>query len=97
VVEFDAEYLIIIIFGIGLGIPFLVTCFHIIRRLRELHKEHNKYEGELFVSDGGEIFSEFHIPIGELTSKDYILLKVTKVEPKGGNTNGNVSAETYKT
>lgn len=89
-VEFDVTYLIVIIFGIVLGIPILVTCFHVTQRLRDLKREKKGYEGELFVSDAGDMFTEFFIPIDSITNKNYILLKVTKVEPKGGNTNGNI-------
>ena len=96
-VEFDTAYLIPIIFGVVLGVPFLITCFHVTQRLRDLKREKKGFEGELFVSETGEIFSEFYIPIDSITSKNYILLKVTKVEPKGGNTNGNISAETHET
>jgi hypothetical protein len=96
-VEFDTTYLILIIFGFALGIPFLITCFHVTQRLKDLKREKKGFEGELFVSEDGDIFSEFYIPIDSVISKNYILLKVTKVEPKGGNTNGNISAETHET
>lgn len=66
------------------GITVLTTCFFIVRRLHELHVQHNKIDGELFVSDSGEMYSEFGIPVDELVTKDYILMKVNHVIMKGG-------------
>ena len=98
-VEFSSTDLLIIIFSVILGIPILITCFTMIRRMHELHMTRQKVEGELFVSNTGEIFSEFHISIPELADRDYILVKVTKINTKESevNSNGNISTETYKT
>lgn len=66
------------------GITVFTTCFFIVRRLHELHAQHNKIDGELFISDSGEMYSEFGIPVEELVAKDYILMKVNHVTMKGG-------------
>lgn len=92
-VEFNSTDIILVVFGIAIGIPVLIASFTMIRRMTELHKDRKTCEGELLVFDSGEVFSEFHIPIEEMTEKDYILLKVTKVKPKikEDNNHGNVS------
>lgn len=57
-----------------------------------------KIEGELFVSETGEMFSEFGIPVDEILNRDYILLKVNQINTtKEEISNGNISAETHKT
>lgn len=66
------------------GIAVFITCFFIVRRLHELHTQHNKIDGELFISDSGEMYSEFAVPVDELISKNYILMKVNHVTIKGG-------------
>ena len=93
-VEFSSTDLILIIFGVVLGIPILIACYTMIRRMHELHISRQKIEGEIFVSNAGELFSEFHISIPELAERDYILVKVTKINVKdrGGIKDGNVSA-----
>lgn len=65
-----------------IGIPLIILTFFVCRRLHEMHATHNVIEGELFVSDDGEIFSEFGIEVSELCKRDYILLKVHHVKPK---------------
>ena len=62
-----------------IGVAVITTSFFIVRRLHELHKVHNKIEGELFISDDGEMFAQYGIPIEEILERDYILLKVNRV------------------
>lgn len=62
-----------------IGVAVITTSFFIVRRLHELHKVHNKIEGELFISEDGEMFAQYGIPIEEILERDYILLKVNRV------------------
>lgn len=82
-------HIIVICILFVVGITVFTTCFFVVRRLHELHAlhaQHNKIDGELFISDSGEIYSEFVVPVDELISKDYILMKVNHVAMKGGET-----------
>ena len=65
-----------------IGVPFLTLSFFVIRRLHELHTQHNKIDGELFISDSGECFAEYGIPIPEIINRNYILLKVHHIGGK---------------
>lgn len=65
-----------------IGIPLCTLTFFVCRRLRELHNTHNVIEGELFVSDSGEIYSQFGIQLDEIVKRDYILLQVHHVNNK---------------
>lgn len=74
------SYMIIVIAVLFvIGVAMITTSFFIVRRLHELHKAHNKIEGELFISDDGEMFAQYGIPIEEILERDYILLKVNRV------------------
>jgi hypothetical protein len=77
-------HIIVICILFVVGITVFTTCFFIVRRLHELHTQHNKVDGELFISDSGEMYSEFVVPVDELISKNYILMKVNHVAIKGG-------------
>lgn len=77
-------HIIVICILFVIGVTVFTTCFFVVRRLHELHTQHNKIDGELFVSDSGDMYSEFGIPVDELISKDYILMKVNHVATKGG-------------
>ena len=74
--------IILIALILTIGIPLIVLTFFVCRRLHEMHNTHNTIEGELFVSDDGQIFSEFGIPIDEICKREYLLLKVHHVKPK---------------
>lgn len=85
-------------FGILVGISFIIFSFCVIRRLHELHKSRQKIEGELHVSNSGDIFSEFGIPIEEILKRDTILLKVVPIKStsKEEKEYANIPAETHK-
>ena len=96
--ELDPSFIVILITCIVVGIPIIIFCISVIRRLRYLRKMDLKIEGELFVSETGEMFSEFGIPVDEILNRDYILLKVNRINTtKEEISNGNISAETHKT
>lgn len=78
----STTFILLIVLMLLIGIPLIVLTFFVCRRLHEMHTTHNTIEGELFVSDSGEIFSEFGIPVSELCEREYILLKVHHVKPK---------------
>lgn len=77
-------HVIVICILFVIGVTVFTTCFFVVRRLHELHTQHNEIDGELFVSDSGEMYSEFVVPVDELISKNYILMKVNHVAIKGG-------------
>jgi hypothetical protein len=58
----------------------LVVAVHVVRRLRYLSKRKEEAIGTLFVSDDGDIFSEFEVPVDNLAQRDYIYLKVHHVK-----------------
>ena len=78
----NQAFILILVLVLVIGIPLVVLTFFVCRRLHEMHTTHNTIEGELFVSDDGEIFSEFGIPVSELCEREYILLKVHHIKPK---------------
>lgn len=58
----------------------LVVAVYVVKRLRYLSKRKEEAIGTLFVSDDGEIFSEFEVPVDNLAQRDYIYLKVHHVK-----------------
>lgn len=58
----------------------LVVAMHVVKRLRYLSKRKEEAIGTLFVSDDGDIFSEFEVPVDNLAQRDYIYLKVHHVK-----------------
>lgn len=87
-IEYTPGFIIAMIATVLIGVPVLTTSFFIIRRLHELHTSHNKIDGELFISDTGDMYAEYGIPIPEILERSYILLKVNHISPiiktKGG-------------
>lgn len=71
-----------------IGVPFTVFVFHTVRRLRDLRNENRTIEGELFVTDDGEMYSEFGIDYDDIKTRDTLLLKVHHIESKGDSTDG---------
>ena len=69
------------------AITFIVFMVHVIKRLRYLQSENRTIEGELFVTDDGEIYSEFGIEMDDLKQRDTLLLKVHHVKSKEESTN----------
>lgn len=65
-----------------IGVPFTVFVFHTVRRLRDLHNENRTIEGELFVTDDGEMYSEFGIDLEDIKQRDTLLLKVHHIKSK---------------
>lgn len=58
----------------------LVVAVYVVKRLRYLSKRKEEAIGTLFVSDDGDIFSEFEVPVDNLAQRDYIYLKVHHVK-----------------
>lgn len=83
----DIEYGLIIglIVIMVIGVPFTVFVFHTVQRLRDLHNENRTIEGELFVTDDGEMYSEFGIDLDDIKQRDTILLKVHHIKSKEAN------------
>lgn len=68
-----------------IGLPVLTLSFFVIRRLIELHKDRKKMaSGCLFISENGEVYSEFSKSINELSDYDYIILKINKINTTDG-------------
>ena len=83
----DIEYGLIIglIAIMVIGVPFTVFVFHVVQRLRDLHNENRTIEGELFVTDDGELYSEFGIDYDDIKQRDTVLLKVHHIKSKEAN------------
>lgn len=87
----DGDYIlemweiIVLCIAFVVGIVITVTAGFIIRRLHELHTQHNVIDGTLFITVDGEIYSEFGISIEELSNKDYILMKIDSSIKEGGS------------
>ena len=79
-IEYDPGLIVALVLGIVIGVPVITCAFFIIRRLHELHTVHNKIEGELYVSEAGDMYAEYLIPISDIVARDYILLKVHTVK-----------------
>lgn len=78
----DTYEFIIALSGVLLiGIPFSIFTFHTVKRLREI-SFNRMVKGDIFISDSGDIYSEFDIPATEIMKLDYILLKVTPIHMK---------------
>jgi hypothetical protein len=82
VMEVTPGFVIALVLSCLIGVPFLTLTFFVSRRLHELHTQHNKIDGELFISDSGECFAEYGIPIPEIINRNYILLKVHHIGGK---------------
>ena len=81
-VDMPLWFIVAVIIACLIGVPFLTLSFFVIRRLHELHTQHNKIDGELFIADTGECFAEYGIPIPEIINRNYILLKVHHIGGK---------------
>lgn len=79
-IEYDPGVIIALVLGVVIGVPIITCAFFIIRRLHELHTVHNKIEGELYVSEAGDMYAEYLIPISDIVTRDYILLKVNTIK-----------------
>lgn len=62
-------------------VSVIILTFFVCRRLHELHTQHNKVDGDIFVGPDGGIHASFNIPPEEMG--DFILLKVHNVTVKG--------------
>lgn len=80
-----------------IGVPLMTLSFFVIRRLKELRAMHKSAEGDLYISDRGEMYAEYSIPIPEIVERDYILLNVHHITLKEDKDHGNISAETDQT
>ena len=75
------ELTLIILCSLMLAVV-LVVAVHVVKRLRYLSKRKEEAIGTLFVSDDGDIFSEFEVPVDNIAQRDYIYLKVHHVKKK---------------
>lgn len=78
----SAQELTLIIFCSLMLAVVLVVAVHVVKRLRYLSKRKEEAIGTLFVSDDGDIFSEFEVPVDNIAQRDYIYLKVHHVKKK---------------
>ena len=78
----SAQDLTLIIFCSLMLAVVLVVAVHVVKRLRYLSKRKEEAIGTLCVSDDGEIFSEFEVPVDNIAQRDYIYLKVHHVKKK---------------
>jgi hypothetical protein len=81
-IEFDPIVVAMIVLAVVIGVPVLTVSFFVVRRLHELHESHNKIDGELYISDDGDMYAEYGIPIPEILERNYILLKVNHIGGK---------------
>lgn len=80
--------LILLVICAAVAITMIVLAIHIIKRLRYLQSENRTIEGELFVTDDGEMYSEFGIGLDEINQRDTLLLKVHHIKSKEESPNG---------
>ena len=80
--------LILLIICAVVALTMIVLAIHVIKRLRYLKSENRTIEGELFVTDDGEMYSEFGIDLDDIKQRDTILLKVHHIKSKGELGNG---------
>lgn len=64
-----------------IAVSVIILTFFVCRRLHELHTQHNKVDGDIFVEPDGGIHASFNIPPEEMG--EFILLKVHNVAVKG--------------
>lgn len=80
--------LVLLVICAAVAITMIVLAIHVIKRLRYLQSENRTIEGELFVTDDGEMYSEFGIDYDEIKQRDTLLLKVHHIKSKEEQTNG---------
>lgn len=78
----DVINLILFIICAAVAITMIVLAIHVIKRLRYLKSENRTIEGELFVTDDGEMYSEFGIDLEDIKQRDTLLLKVHHIKSK---------------
>ena len=78
----EVTNLILLVVCVAVAIMMIVLAVHVIKRLRYLQSENRTIEGELFVTDDGELYSEFGIDYDEIKQRDTILLKVHHIKSK---------------
>lgn len=78
----EVTNLILLVVCVAVAIMMIVLAVHVIKRLRYLQSENRTIEGELFVTDDGEMYSEFGIDYDEIKQRDTILLKVHHIKSK---------------
>lgn len=78
----EVTNLILLVVCVAVAIMMIVLAVHVIKRLRYLQSENRTIEGELFVTDDGEMYSEFGIDLDEIKQRDTILLKVHRIKSK---------------
>ena len=87
-VEIQTRDLVLIIFLCALLFILVTLSYFVIRRLRELHKEHKTVQGIIFVSNAGDMFTEIEVPIDVLMQSEYILMKIEPIAVKEAKING---------
>lgn len=78
----DVINLILLIICAVVALTMIVLAIHVIKRLRYLKSENRTIEGELFVTDDGEMYSEFGIDLEDVKQRDTLLLKVHHIKSK---------------
>lgn len=78
----EVTNLILLVVCVAVAIMMIVLAVYVIKRLRYLQSENRTIEGELFVTDDGELYSEFGIDYDEIKQRDTILLKVHHIKSK---------------
>lgn len=81
----DVINLILLIICAVVALTMIVLAIHVIKRLRYLKSENRTIEGELFVTDDGEMYSEFGIDLDDIKQRDTLLLKVHHIKSKEAN------------
>ena len=73
--------IIVLVVGCAIATAVITLTFFVCRRLHELHTQHNKVDGDIFVESDGGVHASFNIPPEEMG--EFILLKVHNVAVKG--------------
>lgn len=79
----DAIIIIAMVVGCAIATAVITLTFFVCRRLHELHKEHNKVDGDIFIGLDGGVNASFNAPPEVLREQEYILLKVHTINVKG--------------
>lgn len=73
--------IIILVATCLIATAIITLTFFVCRRLHELHTQHNKIDGDIFVEPDGGVHASFNVSPEEMG--DFILLKVHNVTVKG--------------
>lgn len=80
-ISMEVKAAILLAVCLVITVSVIILTYFVCRRLHELHTQHNKVDGDIFVEPDGGIHASFNIPPEEMG--EFILLKVHNVTVKG--------------